>query len=42
LSLQRSICSKTVILRESGVSSTPGPLGKMANALEYWIIRLRG
>jgi hypothetical protein len=34
--------SKAVILRESGVSSTPQILDLMADALEYWITRVRG
>src|SRR5216684_6409638 len=31
-----------VILRESGVSSTPRLLGSISGASEYWIARLRG
>jgi len=34
--------AKTVILRESGVSSTPQLLDSITDALEYWITRLRG
>jgi hypothetical protein len=32
----------TVILRESGVSSTPQLRDSITSALEYWIIRFRG
>jgi hypothetical protein len=31
--------AKTVILRESGVSSTPRLLDSITNASEYWIAR---
>jgi hypothetical protein len=34
--------SQAVILRESGVSSTPRPFGQITDALEYWITRFRG
>ncbi len=33
---------KTVILRESGVSSTPQLFDSIIGASEYWIARLRG
>jgi hypothetical protein len=36
----KGICSdKAVILRESGVSSTPQLLDSITSALEYWIVR---
>jgi len=34
--------AQAVILRESGVSSTLRPFGQVANALGYWVTRLRG
>jgi hypothetical protein len=33
---------EAVILRESGVSSTPQLFGSITNGLEYWIARFRG
>jgi len=39
LKLAALLQSKAVILRESGVSSTPQLFDLMANALEYWITR---
>jgi hypothetical protein len=38
----RSHHSQVVILRESGVSSTPRPLGDLADVPVYWITRFRG
>jgi hypothetical protein len=37
-----SLLVETVILRESGVSSTPQLFGSITSASEYWIARLRG
>jgi hypothetical protein len=34
--------AKIVVLRESGVSSTPQLFHSITNASEYWIARLRG
>jgi hypothetical protein len=33
---------RPVILRESGVSSTPQLFGSITNASEYWVARFRG
>jgi hypothetical protein len=38
----KPLLAKIVILRESGVSSTPQLLDSIIDASEYWIARLRG
>ena len=38
----KPLLAKIVILRESGVSSTPQLFDSITNTSEYWIARFRG
>jgi hypothetical protein len=44
MSVWGAVCPRpqAVILRESGVSSTPRPFDQIMDTLEYWITRIRG